>query len=369
VAATSPMHDQSSEQPASVGGGSPAASKRTPDRVRLMLRRVSRGWRGFFLSGPGTDFAVYPPPERPVVIETAGPTDPEVGGSSGGLRDVPGDQLAVAATGPLRRDGSTDGPLSALARRLGPGRLASVRWTAGSGHLTITAGPCPPRRWAPGGPWSFAEADPGRAGDLSSVADEVAAVFAPPSGARRGSALDLEVSYRVGPDRDWTSLWGATALALGLTSDGDGGLLAGSSVVRSLALHRLVDLEIGDGVRIGLWWRPAGPGSTAAVAARRAPTPVPAPAPVTFDRDDAGYLAWISSNPAGYVLNAPRRSAPARGVTVHRAACRLVSGDGGGARRWTATSKKVCSEVRAELVAWARTELGAEPMSCRICGA
>jgi len=356
MAATSPTHIQNGEQQTvSVSGERPAPVRPGPERLRLAFRRLSRGWHEFFLSGPGTDFAVYPPPERPVVVEEAG-------------ANVAGDQLAVAASGPLRRDGSIDGPLSALARRLGPRRLASVRWTAGAGDLTITAGPCPPRRWAPSGPWRFTEVAAPAPGRPSSFAEEVASAFGPSARRRRGSALELEVSYRIGPDLDWTSLWGPTALALGLTSDGNGGLLVGRSIVRTLALHRIVDQDIGDGVRIGLWWRPAG------TAPRIGPQPArkagadPAPAPVAFDRDESGYLAWIAANPGGYVLNAPKRAAPAKGVTVHGASCRLVSGDGGGARRWTATSRKVCSESRAGLVAWAQDELGADPTSCRICG-
>ena len=97
MAATSPTHIQNGEQQTvSVSGERPAPVRPGPERLRLAFRRLSRGWHEFFLSGPGTDFAVYPPPERPVVVEEAG-------------ANVAGDQLAVAASGPLRRDGSDEG--------------------------------------------------------------------------------------------------------------------------------------------------------------------------------------------------------------------------------------------------------------------
>ena len=45
---------------------------------------------------------------------------------------------------------------------------------------------------------------------------------------------------------------------------------------------------------------------------------------IRFDNDDAGYLAWLSWNNQGYVVNVRRRLTPDY-VVLHRASCGSIS--------------------------------------------
>ena len=85
---------------------------------------------------------------------------------------------------------------------------------------------------------------------------------------------------------------------------------------------------------------------------------------VGFVDDDAGYLAWLTANPAGYVLNTTR--SPHRDyLMLHRAGCRYISGDDG--RCWTVNYAKVCGPSTVLLDTWAEHRVGGEADRCAFC--
>jgi hypothetical protein len=85
-----------------------------------------------------------------------------------------------------------------------------------------------------------------------------------------------------------------------------------------------------------------------------------------FRDDDAGYLAWLGTHPAGYVLNVARSPRPSY-VIVHRATCRTISGRPTRGGPWTGPYIKVCSDDKLQIAAWTGNEVGATPTRCGIC--
>lgn len=85
---------------------------------------------------------------------------------------------------------------------------------------------------------------------------------------------------------------------------------------------------------------------------------------IIIENDDDIYLAWLESNPDGFVVNAenPPRAASAR---LHRATCRHISTPE--RSNWTTTGYiKVCSNLIDELKQWARGTVG-EAAECGVC--
>src|SRR4051812_24819726 len=80
----------------------------------------------------------------------------------------------------------------------------------------------------------------------------------------------------------------------------------------------------------------------------------------TFRDDDAGYEAWLTEHPSGWVVNA-RRPPSSAYLKLHRAACATISQLQAGYSRWTTGGYiKVCAERREELDAWAQGTFGAD---------
>lgn len=73
---------------------------------------------------------------------------------------------------------------------------------------------------------------------------------------------------------------------------------------------------------------------------------------IVFSDDDKGYKDWVSANPRGFVLNAPRPIATNQ-LMLHSASCKAIQGvppDGG---TWTCGQYlKVCSDDQSELKKW-----------------
>lgn len=88
--------------------------------------------------------------------------------------------------------------------------------------------------------------------------------------------------------------------------------------------------------------------------------------PREFSDDDTGYLRWIASHPAGFVLNTERQPR-AQYLKLHRTTCHTVSGRPARGNRWTAAYVKYCSVDRGELERWAREVTGGTPDPCRFC--
>ena len=234
--------------------------------------------------------------------------------------------------------------------------------------------------------WSFVSARPsGSAASAGWKHDVYEQVRAAVHGATRG-ALELQVSFRVGPGREWYNLWKQSIDALGPIlgiadprkpfSPEDG------RIVR-LGLHRTLDPGLGHAVELGVWWRDAD----GVTSERRSPVERPMVAPVAappairlaprgssatdrstalgdsgpvevFDSNDVGYLNWVEAHPMGYVLNCERSANPAY-LKLHRSWCRFVRVLQRGQSTWTAgTYIKVCSQRSEALEAWLQGRRG-----------
>ena len=82
-----------------------------------------------------------------------------------------------------------------------------------------------------------------------------------------------------------------------------------------------------------------------------------------FDRDDAGYLAWLQQHPDGFVLNAGNMSDP--NTRLHRAECFTIvetppngkpelNAQGVVPNIRTGIHEKACSQDKVELINWAK---------------
>jgi hypothetical protein len=85
-----------------------------------------------------------------------------------------------------------------------------------------------------------------------------------------------------------------------------------------------------------------------------------------FRDDDDGYVAWLASNPDGYVVNI-LRSHNASSARVHRAGCRTIGGKNSNGVVWTGPYVKVCAEHLAQLERWAIDEVGEPVTPCGTC--
>ena len=85
---------------------------------------------------------------------------------------------------------------------------------------------------------------------------------------------------------------------------------------------------------------------------------------VTFVDDEAGYLNWLESNPAGFVINAYRKPT-ASYMVVHRAVCGHMNSEN--RTNYTKDYSKACSNDINQLLDWFRKRVGANPRQCPVC--
>ena len=313
--------------------------------------------------------------------------------------------VALAPGADLFSSGDLDNYLIPVALRLGGGRIASAWATKFHGsESTIqieTAREAGPEAMAG---WHFARAT--ARGSASSkdwkvqIRDQVAAQCEPaPDG-----PLEMRISFRVGPSRQWNNVWkqsiDALGPILGLTMPSNPFHPLDGRIVR-LGLHHTVAPELGFDVELGIWWRAAAgvvgdpsrsdarpePSARAESAPRppvaapqRKPLPTSPPSGspaaggsaagvIVFKNDDAGYVRWIQAHPEGYVVNTtPKFSV--KYLKLHRASCRHVSELQGDYSRWTTGDYiKVCSTSRGALEKWARQVAGGALQTGCGCGA
>lgn len=94
---------------------------------------------------------------------------------------------------------------------------------------------------------------------------------------------------------------------------------------------------------------------------------------IEFIGNDREYLAWLTANPTGYVVNTRSVKDDASYMVLHRASCWTISRTtsfhyGGFTER---AYKKVCSETVKELQQWVSTHGrhdGSFSKRCGICG-
>jgi hypothetical protein len=85
-----------------------------------------------------------------------------------------------------------------------------------------------------------------------------------------------------------------------------------------------------------------------------------------FRDDDAGYLAWVTAHPDGYVLNIARGHY-AGDARMHHAGCRTISGQNPRGGAWTGPYVKICAEHLGELEQWAFDQVGQSIPRCGSC--
>lgn len=84
-----------------------------------------------------------------------------------------------------------------------------------------------------------------------------------------------------------------------------------------------------------------------------------------FVDDDQSYLAWVASNPEGYVINIQRSLNPTT-ARLHTAGCRTIQNSTRGGP-WTGPYVKICAVSLVDLETWALQQVGAEIRSCGVC--
>jgi hypothetical protein len=212
----------------------------------------------------------------------------------------------------------------------------------------------------------------------------------------------LELSFVVGPSRNWLNLWKPTIDALdpllGRTYP-DRAWHPRDGRITELGMHLTVDPAARNEIVVGINaapgrmnvspygrldppHRPSAPavGDNSAPAASQLPVAglldqelprepeigVQDPGAREFRDDDAGYLAWLAAHPDGYVINIAR-SHSAAAARVHHAGCRTISGQNPHKGPWTVPYVKVCAEQWADLEQWA-TDYVREPIPpCGTC--
>ncbi len=85
-----------------------------------------------------------------------------------------------------------------------------------------------------------------------------------------------------------------------------------------------------------------------------------------FRDDDTGYLAWLASHPAGFVLNVARVPRP-NYLKLHQATCRTISGRPPRGGPWTGPYVKVCADDQLQVAGWTGQQVGAAPTLCGVC--
>ena len=204
----------------------------------------------------------------------------------------------------------------------------------------------------------------------------------------------LQLSFVVGPRRNWLNLWKQTIDSLdpilGRTyPNRDWNPLDGR--ITELGLHLTVDPDAGNAIKVGIAATEAD-ADVSAKTERMSPVRgradvIPKPpidgfgdqdlerenevgiqgrCPLVFRDDDAGYLTWLATHPTGYVINIARGYSPTAS-RLHRAGCRTINGRNPHDGAWTGPYVKVCAEQLADLEQWAADNVR-EPISpCGTC--
>jgi len=195
----------------------------------------------------------------------------------------------------------------------------------------------------------------------------------------------LELSFVVGPRRNWLNLWKQTIDALdpllGRTRP-DRAWHPLDGRITELGMHCTVDPAADNKVLVGIHASSepttVDPYSSLDVS----PSPVgeivddkpldvlggavQRPHAHEFRDDDAGYLAWLAANPHGYVVNIVRNHSVAA-ARLHHATCRTIGGQNPRNGAWTGPYVKVCAEQLAAAEEWATNTVRKPIPPCGIC--
>ncbi len=177
--------------------------------------------------------------------------------------NVPAEGLALDLTVGLPEGtdlisrGDLDNYLFPVAQRLGSNRFVSVWAEKRIGTSTIRFEPAR----SEGAEnlrqkWRFVSVRTKSSASATPWKKEIAGQLTDIESASEGP-LKLQLSFRVGPTRNWANLWKPSIDSL------DAVLVSGPWWISSprddrivrLGLHRSIDPDIGDDVAIGIWWR------------------------------------------------------------------------------------------------------------------
>lgn len=206
----------------------------------------------------------------------------------------------------------------------------------------------------------------------------------------------LQLSFVVGPRRNWLNLWKQTIDSLdpllGRTNPGQAWHPRDGRITE-LGMHVSVDPNARDEVVVGI---DASSGQSGVGPYDRVdlddnhrgahddasqpyidevvgPAPLPETGPGTpngnlreFRDDDASYLSWLAAHPRGYVINIARNHNVAT-ARIHLADCRTISGQNPHRGPWTGPYVKVCAEYSADLEQWAIDNVHASIPPCGTC--
>ena len=154
--------------------------------------------------------------------------------------------------------GDLDNFLYPVVRRLGPSRFAAAWATKKHGRSSICAqSAVPASRDLPAG-WRFAAVRTTKASESRAWKQEVAGQL--PAVEPSLGAVELQLCFRVAPQRNWATLWKPAIDALGTilgVERPENPFNPRDDRVTSLGLHRNVDDDLRHTVEIGIWWRSA----------------------------------------------------------------------------------------------------------------
>jgi hypothetical protein len=88
---------------------------------------------------------------------------------------------------------------------------------------------------------------------------------------------------------------------------------------------------------------------------------------ISFDHDDAAYLAWLAAHTQGFIVNAFRNLRPDY-LMLHRATCGTISGTPARGVTWTSGAFiKACAEMRQDIEHWAQRSTNGTLHPCGLC--
>lgn len=238
--------------------------------------------------------------------------------------------------------------------------------------------------------WQFAGVHVSGSSQAIRWKEQIESAIAAQAEPAAGGALRMEVSFVLGPRRNWVGLWKPALDALGpILGMADGRRFnPRDDRIVELGLHRSVDGMLGNDVLIGYCWRPSstdlgrvsGTASAGTRAWRRQEAPTSRivaqrgdsrkegsqvspmmheQANVTiFMHDDEGYLAWLDQNPNGWIINTTQ-SVSISYRKLHHRRCTLISKLQSGYSAWTTGQYiKICSKSRRALEEWSMNNGG-----------
>ena len=167
--------------------------------------------------------------------------------------------LAVALEIALDKAGDLDNylpPVAAALKELAPVSFWALKRVGGESTLTLAEARPAFGHSAESG-WAEVEARTTASATTTAWKEQVAAQAGRQESAGRRGPMEVEVSFFVSPQRNWTTLWKPALDSLGgiLGNDSDRRWRPRDDRIVHLGLHRFVVPDLGHDVRLLVWWR------------------------------------------------------------------------------------------------------------------